>query len=172
MVQFVLFVAIGLGLGMFMAYRGWKADKTWWSFLAVGVGGICGLFLGLAVAGLSIFVIPGVKQDREYNKVELVAFDSLGKESGSFFLTSGTIEARQYYKYCFKTVGGSKRFGKVFAEKATVHEEERADAYMVRIGTIKQYSDAIYTWLIPKFLEGSSLGEYAIHVPKGAVKAE
>lgn len=150
-----------------------KTDLVSVNIVTCVLGLVVGAVVGLGISKIASLIISHtIVQRYEYEKIQLVALGNSNELRGSFFLASGDIGTEQYYKFFYRTADGGKQFGKVHAENATVYEEERGDAYMSRTGKKDIYSERVHFWLIPKFLMDEPQGRYAIHVPKGTVKAE
>jgi hypothetical protein len=157
-------IVIGAGLGYLLEGRRDKISGTL-------VGVIIGIVVGIGVGFILDVTLPYETHEFESERVELVALGDTNLLHGTFFLGSGQINSDMYYLFFFKAPDGGKKFDKVNAKNTTVYEEDRSDAYLVRIGQQEQRPNSTYLWLLPKFLVHDVYNYYyAIHVPKGTIK--
>jgi hypothetical protein len=168
MIISIFCVLVGGCISFIIARKQDKISKVIITFLGMFIGAFCSIIL----FGIFSATISHTSERIEKDRVQLVALIGSDEIQGSFFLVSGSIGSEQYYKYYYQTADGGKKFGKISAEGVTVYEEDRQDAYIVRVGTRDKYSSRVYFWLFPRFLQAESLGVYTIHVPKGTIKAE
>lgn len=49
----------------------------------------------------------------------------MGELHGSFFLASGNIDNKQFYKFYYELPDGGKKFGKLEAESVTVYRRRQ-----------------------------------------------
>lgn len=171
MILLIAFVLIGAAIAFRKAYKDDKDDKISQALLAIA-GSFLGVLASIALVLFFSAVMPRTAQHYEFEKTKLVAFGDASELHGYLFLASGNIGSEQFYRFYYELPDGGKKFGKVNAEIITVYEEDRKDAYMAKVGEQDKYPNWVYLWFLSKFIVKENRWKYAIHVPKGTIKAE
>lgn len=166
-----VFPVIAFALWMFFS-KDKLAERVLFSiFASLGTA-----LIMVVISGLIEARTPGTFSIVEYDKVKIVALSTAASTTGSFFLGTGRIEGQPYYHFYFETSDGGKKLMKLSADHGTLYEEDRKDAYMVKVRREKRLNDhgPIFNFFVPVAIrdENDDLYGYAIHIPKGSIKEE
>ena len=139
------------------------------------VGALAGLIIAAVLTGICL-ANEGRPNEVECSKAEIVALVDCSQSKGRFFITSGSFGQEEVYRFYIKTPDGGKQFRSLPAERVTIFEEDRQDAYLSEIKEERQQPPLKkIERLFPLILPHDSLietGRYAIHVPIGTIQTE
>lgn len=126
---------------------------------------------------LAVFVLaitPATTTPVEFDRIKVVALSVSASVEGTFFLGSGSIEGHPYYFFYFETPDGGKKLSKLNAEKVTLYEEDRKDAFVAKVDLYGWDSRGpLWNFFVPKsFWLYKKHWDYSIHIPKGSIKEE
>lgn len=159
-------------LALFFVREEDRVSRVFLSFAAAGATFIATMALGAVIRAMTpVAAIPV-----EFDRMKVVALSVSASVEGTFFLGSGSIEGHPYYFFYSETPDGGKKLSKLNAEKATLYEEDRKDAFVAKVDLYGWDSRGLlWNFFVPKsfWLDNKHWNSgYAIHVPKGSIKEE
>lgn len=177
----IIAALIGLLIGF---YRGQKihgndTENKGISILGKTASGI-GIFLLIGLVSslvLSLIVKETVVRVKvETGRINIHAMSDGSGIQGSFFLGSGHIGTTDYYYYYESMGSGGFKQGKVPVDNATIFEDEKGRAYMIKYKMAMPKDHWSNGWAILTSNNngssncGCSQGPVEFHIPSGSVK--
>lgn len=167
---FLVCVLLGVAIAYWLSRKASEQGGT--RTLSMFLGLACGVVFGACLVSKLSYSLPHTTGRLVMGRTELVSFKASNEIGGAFFLASGGIGTDFHYSYFYRLPDGGIKYGKMLAGNVTVYQEERADAFLVKIRTERRFKRWINTWVIPKFFGVSDHDEYELHVPKGTIQVE
>lgn len=165
-VLIVFLIALSL-----VTMRYWKKAWDLERYVLTVAAVIAGLFFGFMTSMIIRDSSPSRVTYLETQNAEIVALLGSTETEGRFFLLSGHVDSQDYYKFYYLSSDGARIFMKLPKESVRIYEENRKNAYLTLIQ--KRQQNNISSLWVPLFLQDSrDFQYYAIHAPKGSIKAE
>jgi hypothetical protein len=160
-IALIVFVAIGIGLGVWRALDEWYGELL--DFIMLGFfGALAGLLAWSITIVVLLFVGPVSDKTWEVDLRSIGTSDSI---NGSFFLGSGTVDGERVFNYTYKTDDGGTKIGSVEADKGIVYEDATAETAHI----LQEYGYRNAWFFGDETSFYFTYDRWNIHIPAGSV---